>query len=349
MSLYKRGNTWYVDVTTPRGHRIRESAKTEDRKAAQEYHDRLKAEAWREDKLRERPSRTWDEAALRFLKEAEGKPICKEYKRHVAFWTEHFRERQLDAITRQEAGDLVEKQASTPATRNRYIASLRALLRKAAGAWEWLDRAPKLRTYSEPRKRIRWISREEAEKLLAGLPDWIAELARFALATGLRQANVLGLAWTQVDLERQVAWVHPDQAKARRAIGVPLNEDAVAVIRRQLGKDLLRVFVGYDGKPLDQWTSAARNGWESGCKKAGIIDFRWHDLRHTWASWHVQLGTPLYVLQELGGWETLEIVKRYAHLAPEHLKEHANRLSLGSAATSQVRHSDEPANTKEAA
>jgi len=304
----------------------------------------VKAEAWREDKLRERPSRTWDEAALRFLKEAEGKPICKEYKRHVAFWTEHFRECQLDAITRHQAGDLVEKQAKTPATRNRYIACLRALLRKAAGDWEWLDRAPKLKTYSEPKKRIRWISKEEAEKLLAALPDWLAELARFDLATGLRQANVLALEWTQVDLERQVAWIHPDQAKARRAIGVPLNEDAVAVIRRQLGKHLRRVFVGPDKEPLDTWTSAARSGWKSGCKRAGIIDFRWHDLRHTWASWHVQQGTPLYVLKELGGWETLEMVKRYAHLAPEHLKEYAERVSFG--ATSQIRHKDVASKTE---
>ena len=338
MSLYKRGDTWWVDITTPRGRRIRESAGTGDRKAAKEYHDRLKAEAWRVEKLRERPSRTWDEAALRFLKEAEGKAILKDYKRHVAFWTEHFSKRPLEEITRHEVADLIEAHAKTPATRNRYIACLRAVLRKACGAWEWLDRAPKFKTYVEPKQRIRWISREEAGKLLAAMPEWLADLARFALATGLRQANVLALEWTQVDLKRGVAWVHPDQAKARRAIGVPLNEDAVAVIRRKLGKHLHRVFVGHDGQPLDFWTTPARKGWESACSQAGITDFRWHDLRHTWASWHVQQGTPLYVLKELGGWETLEMVKRYAHLAPEHLKEYAERVSLG--ATSQTRHKD---------
>ena len=347
MSLYKRGNTWYVDVTTPRGDRIRESAKTADRKKAQEYHDRLKSEAWRVDKLRERPTRTWDEAALRFLKEAEGKPIHKEYKRHVAFWTEHFKERPLEAITRHEVADLVEAHADTPATRNRYIASLRAVLMKAVGAWEWLDRAPKLKTYREPKLRIRWIRKEEAETLLAGMPEWLADLTRFALATGLRQANVLALEWSQVELKRGVAWVHPDQAKARRAIGVPLNEDAVAVIRRQLGKHLRFVFVGHDGEPLDHWSTPARKGWAKACREAGIEDFRWHDLRHTWASWHVQQGTPLYVLKELGGWETLEIVKRYAHLAPEHLKEYAERVSFG--ATSQTRHSGEAVKAEEVA
>ena len=176
------------------------------------------------------------------------------------------------------------------------------------------------------------------------MPSWLADLTRFALATGLRQANVLALEWTQVDLKRGVAWVHPDQAKARRAIGVPLNEDAVAVIRRQLGKDLRFVFVGHDGKPLDHWGTPPRKGWKSACREAGIKDFRWHDLRHTWASWHVQQGTPLYVLKELGGWETLEIVKRYAHLAPEHLKEYAERVSFG--ATSQIRHKDAASKAK---
>ena len=338
MSLYKRKGTWWIDVTTPSGQRIRETAETSDRKAAQEYHDRRKADAWRAGKLGEKPRRSWDEAALRFLQEAEGKASLKEYERQVAFWTEHFRGLVLDAITRHEVADLVEAKAKTPATRNRYIACLRAILLKAAGAWEWLDRAPKLKTYSEPKQRIRWISEEEALRLLAALPDWLAAMARFALATGLRQSNVLKLEWKQVDLERRVAWIHADQAKARRAIGVPLNEDAVAVIRGQLGKHLRRVFVGHDGKPMDEWKSAAQKAWKSACREVEIRDFRWHDLRHTWASWHVQLGTPLYVLKELGGWETLEIVKRYAHLAPEHLKAHAERLSLGAGATSQIRH-----------
>jgi len=338
VSLYKRNGVWWVDITTPGGQRIRESAKTPDRKAAQEYHDRLKAEAWRVEKLGERQQRTWDEAALRFLKEAEGKASLKEYERQVAFWTGHFGGKPLDAINRTWVAELVEVKGKTPATRNRYIACLRAILRKAGGAWEWLDRVPKLKTYAEPKQRIRWISREEAGRLLTVLPDWLAAMARFALATGLRQANVYGLEWKQVDLERRVAWIHPDQAKARRAIGVPLNEDAVAVVRGQLGKHLLRVFVDAKGLALSCWKKTYDNLWRAACKKAELSDFRWHDLRHTWASWHVQLGTPLYVLKELGGWQTLEMVNRYAHLAPEHLKAHADRLSLGS--TSQIRHSD---------
>jgi integrase len=67
--------------------------------------------------------------------------------------------------------------------------------------------------------------------------------------------------------------------------------------------------------------------WRDAVKRVGIKDFRWHDLRHTWASWHAQQGTPLHVLQELGGWETTEIVRRYAYLASAHLAEFVERLA----------------------
>lgn len=337
MSLYKRGDRWWIYFSTASGKRIRQSAGTQNRTEAKEYHDRLKAEVWRSEKLGEKRKRSWDEAALRFLREAEGKATLKDYKRHIAFWTEHFRGRQLDTIGRLEVADLIEAYAGTPATRNRYIASVRAVLMKAA-VWEWLERAPKLKTYREPRHRVRWLEKDEAERLMTALPAWVAAIARFALATGLRQSNVLKLEWTQVNLVKRVAWIHPDQAKARRAIGVPLNRDATQVLLLQRGKHLRRVFVGPDGMPMENWSHRARSAWEAACRKVGIERFRFHDLRHTWASWHVQQGTPLYALKELGGWETLEMVKRYAHLAPEHLLGYAE--NIGSGATPQIRHSD---------
>lgn len=121
----------------------------------------------------------------------------------------------------------------------------------------------------------------------------------------MRRANVTGLQWSQLDLARRLAWIHPDQAKARKAIAVPLNSEAVVIIRKQV----------------------STRAWYGALQRAGINDFRWHDLRHTWASWHVQSGTPLHVLQELGGWESAEMVRRYAHLSADHLAPYADRLS----------------------
>jgi len=199
---------------------------------------------------------------------------------------------------------------------------LRAILRKCVDEWEWLERAPKIRVLKEPVRRIRFLRHEEAQRLIAALPEHLAAMASFTLATGLRAANVTGLQWTQVDLVRRVAWIHPDQAKARRAIPVPLNNDAVLLLRQRLGKHPLYVF-SYHGKRITQVSTKA---WYAALKRAGIADFRWHDLRHTWASWHVQNGTPLFALQELGGWASTDMVRRYAHLAADHLAPYAERL-----------------------
>jgi integrase len=103
---------------------------------------------------------------------------------------------------------------------------------------------------------------------------------------------------------------------------------------RQIGKHPERVFT-YDGKPV-AWANTL--AWRKALKRAGIADFRWHDLRHTWASWHVQNGTPLYVVQEMGAWESEGMVRRYAHLAPAHLAVHAEAISgmLGDTTSTQA-------------
>ena len=90
-----------------------------------------------------------------------------------------------------------------------------------------------------------------------------------------------------------------------------------------LRKHRTHVF-SYLGRPITQVSTKA---WYAALKRAGIEDFRWHDLRHTLASWHVQNGTPLFALQELGGWESAEMVRRYAHLSSDHLAPYAERLS----------------------
>lgn len=132
----------------------------------------------------------------------------------------------------------------------------------------------------------------------------------------------MGLQWSQVDLVRRLAWIHPDQAKARKAIAVPLNAEAVALIRKQLGKHQTHVFT-FQGVPRRKVNTKS---WYAALKRAGIENFRWHDLRHTWASWHVQQGTPLNALQEMGAWESAEMVRRYAHLSADHLAPYADRL-----------------------
>ena len=325
MSLRKRGGSWWVDVVAPNGERIRRTAGTANKALAQEFHDRLKADLWRLAKLGERPQQTWNDAVVRWLKEHAHKATAKEDVTKLRWLDQYLGGKHLEHVNRaliDRITDAKLAQGCSNATVNRTLELVRAILRKCVNDWEWLTRAPSVRMLKEPTRRIRFLTRDEAQRLLAALPEHLADMAAFSLATGLRASNVTGLQWSQVDVARRLAWIHPDQAKARKAIPVPLNAEAVALISKQVGKHLTHVF-SYRGRPITQVSTKA---WYAALERAGIGDFRWHDLRHTWASWHVQNGTPLFALQELGGWASTEMVRRYAHLAADHLAPYAERL-----------------------
>lgn len=207
------------------------------------------------------------------------------------------------------------------ATINRALEVVRRILHLARDEWHWLERFPRLRTLKEPKRRIRFLTHEEADRSLAALPDHLQPVVRFALATGCRMGEILALTWSRVDLERRVAWLDPGTTKNGEGRGIPLNREAVLALRTVRGTHPRRCFT-YEGRPMDRVGSA----WKRALARAEITDFRFHDLRHTWASWHVMHGTSLQELMELGGWKSYEMVLRYAHLAPEHLADAAARI-----------------------
>jgi len=139
----KKSGIWQLDIRTPGGQRIRRSADTADKKAAQEYHDRRKADLWRQDKLGETPDRTFEEAAVRFLRECEGQRDYATKLRHVAYWREQFPGRPVRSLTADEITDSLPThrvvkgkpvEPLTGSTRNRYIATIKRLLNLCA-AW----------------------------------------------------------------------------------------------------------------------------------------------------------------------------------------------------------------------
>ena len=101
----------------------------------------------------------------------------------------------------------------------------------------------------------------------------------------------------------------------------------MAVLNEEKGKHPERVFT-YKGRPLGQVNTRS---WRNALNRAGIKNFRWHDLRHVWATWHVMAGTTMAELQELGAWKSELMVKRYAHFAPEQLRAAAAKLATFSA------------------
>jgi len=319
MSIYKRKETWWIQFTTPDGRRVQQSAGTQIKQEAQELHDQLKAEAWRVKNLGEKPRHTWQEAVIRWLSESSHKKSIETDKIRLRWLHTHLHNSKLDEITKTKIDAIKsakQNEGVSNATVNRTLALLRSILNRARQDWEWLDSTPSVRLFPENATRVRWLSHEESDRLIHELPEHLKAMVRFTLSTGLRESNVTGLQWGQIDMQRRCAWIHADQAKGKKAIAVPLNNDALAVIRQQIGKHDTHVFT-YKGNPV---TRANNHAWEKALIRAGITDFRWHDLRHTWASWHVQNGTPLHVLKELGGWADLTMVLRYTHLSSKHLE-----------------------------
>lgn len=173
-----------------------------------------------------------------------------------------------------------------------------------------------------PKGRIRWLTAEEWQSLRSAMPEHWRTMADFAIATGVRQANVFWLEWSKVDLVRKRAWVQPEDAKGGESIAIPLSPAALEVLQGQLGKSAVWVFPTADGNPLPKLKS---RDWKAVVKRADIAYCTWHDLRHTWATWHLMNDppTPLEVLQKLGGWKDLRMVMNYAHLARSYVDQYA--------------------------
>lgn len=233
----------------------------------------------------------------------------------------------MDAVPLEEIGERlpelrsIREQEVAPATVNREFALIRAVLTKATKEWRWLTTMPNVPMATLETKDPRWLTRDQFKELVKLLPKHTADMARFAVATGLRRGNITGLTWDQVDMKECFAHITADKAKGKRGIAVPLNAEAMQVLKRWKGKHKTHVFV-FRKKPVYQ---VATRRWREAVKAAGFAGLRFHDLRHTWASWQAQAGTPAYVLRELGGWATDAMVKRYAHLGAGDLASYASR------------------------
>ncbi len=327
--VYRRpdSGSWWINATLPNGQRVRQSAGTENREDAEALLAKLKLDAYRGHHFGIKPQRSWQEAAVRYL----------ELKRNLrSFTTTQQILRKLDfylgsLMLDQINGDVVwkiiqseSKRGLKPATVNRSLSWLRSVLRMARDDWQWMDTIPKIRLLAGEVERDRWLTHTEADRLIASCAPHLAALVRYALATGCRASEITGLEWDRVDLDRKTAWLNRTKNGSPR--GVPLNGDAVQVLKEQQGKHHRYCFT-YEGQPI-RW-QITNTAWLTALKRAGIKDFRFHDLRHTWASWHRQVGTSCDELKDLGGWKSRQMVDRYAKFATENLLSAASRIESG--------------------
>jgi len=321
MPLYRHPESpyWWVRFSIG-GVKTRRSSQTTERAAAEEFETHLRSQLWRQAKLGERPRYTWSEAVKRWAGEAQGRGRHRDGER-LKWFAQYLDDAALADITRETIEKLRTLRAgeSSPSTANRYTALLRMVLRKAHREWDWLDKAPVVPMYRLERMEPRFLTPAQFRRLRHELPAHLKDLAEFSVETGLRMRNATHLTWDQVDLRRRLLIIPAAQAKAGATLSVPLSQRAVALLKGQKRvEDQPRVFLWAKG-PIED---ANHEAFRAARVRAGVPWCRWHDLRHTWASWHVQRGTPLHVLQALGGWASLAMVQRYGHLNPAALRFH---------------------------
>jgi integrase len=212
------------------------------------------------------------------------------------------------------------KRLLQPGTVNRELQVIRGLMRMAAGEdCAYLEKAPTVKMEREPEGRLRFLSEDEATRLLeecqrsAKHPNptnrspRLHALVVLALHTGMRRGELCGLVWSRVDFSRGV--IQLEKTKAGRRREIPMNL-AVDNALSALPKVRERVF-----------PSTYRTAFDHAVTRAKIHDFTFHGLRHTFASWLTMKGRPLKEVSELLGHSSVKMTERYAHLAPERLRD----------------------------
>ena len=270
------------------------------------------------------------------------KKSAKDQKRHLIWWRDQIGYITLADVTpaliteqrdRLKTGATYRGAARSSSTVNRYLAALSHVFTVGMREWGWLEDNPfrKIPTLKEPRGRVRFLSDDEFDeagnvvkqgertRLLAACKthsDQFYTIVVLALSTGARQGEILNLRWRDVDLQRGIIILEETKNSERRAI--PLQGHALELVRemsklRRINTDLL-----FPSKKDPRQPLAIQHIWQKALKTANIQDFRFHDLRHSAASYLAMSGASIAEIAEVLGHKTLQMVKRYAHLSEPH-------------------------------
>jgi integrase len=317
--IYRRGNSWCVGFTV-NGRRVRETVGP-NKKIAERVLS-LRMTQVLENRYfppnRQLGRMPFKDFAQMYL-EREGallKSIRTERNRVLA-WAREFGSRPLGQITRAEieAWRREKMMKCRPATINRDLSRLRRMFSLAI-EWDLLEESPMtgIRFLRENNARTRYLSLEESIRLIANcIAPHIRALVTVALHSGMRLGEILNLRWHDLDFASGFILVRDSKNGESRHVAHDATLSALfRAYPRRLGADL--VFSSSSGGRIVD----VRTGFLNACKRAGLTDLHFHDLRHTFASQFVMAGGDLYILKEILGHKSITMTQRYAHLSPSY-------------------------------
>ena len=234
-------------------------------------------------------------------------------------------ERPYCLVTTRDVAAVVDglKNELAPATINRLIAVWRRMHRQAQYArempvqiinWEAVKQ-------TEPAGRTRALSPEQVQSLLNRLPDNLREIVAFAVLTGARKGQVLTLSWDRVDIGHGTVQIWKKHRRQNMPHVIHLHPVALAILKRRA--KLAPAAVSAHALVFD--STNIQHGWEKAVKAEGLTDVRFHDLRHTAATWHIKAGTPLIVVSKMLGHSNVLTTQRYSHVSEDDVR----KLSVG--------------------
>jgi integrase len=335
MGLVKRGTTWWMSFMY-QGQQVRRSTGTADKRLAEAILGQVKVQMVEGrffDKSKEQ-ERTLTELLDRYLSEhaarrANHRREMTSVKNVKAF----FGNPTLDQITPKRIVAYKNHRYTDgvkPATINRELASLKKAFNLARREWEWCEDNPVCRVSMERENntRDRWLTVDEETRLLHAASPWLRELMLFAIHSGMRMGEILGLTWTGIDLFRRTVTVFKSKNGERRTI--PLNQTALALLKHKAASRSVETELVFPSKAQTRLNASnISRSLNLALEKTKMTDFHFHDLRHTCATRMVQAGVDLYKVQRLLGHKSPIMTQRYAHHYPESLRNGVEALDVG--------------------
>jgi integrase len=325
VGIYRRTENWYIDFYA-NGQRVRQRIGP-SRKLAEKILNKVKTTVIENKYLdiRKKSKVKFEALTEQYLKYAKvNKRSWERDQRSLKCLSRCFGGKQLYEITAYDIENYKSIRGATlsPASVNRELACLKHMLNKAV-EWEMLETNPakKVRLLRENNQRLRYLTHDEVQRLYSCSANHLKPIILTALFTGMRKSEILKLKWGDVDFSRGIIFVR--DSKNNEAREVPMS-DRLTETLYSLNHNSPYVFASDKGKPH----TCIKTAFQNAVKRAKIKDFRFHDLRHTFASHLAMRGIDLIAIKELLGHKTISMTLRYAHLSPDHKKHAVNSLKF---------------------